>query len=76
MLHMNYLKRLNQTESPIFRDFVCSLFPKAILFDFCFKQTEHTYREDTIYRNNELNYGANIVYFGFAYLTHLWIFLL
>ena len=34
VLHM---KRLNQTKSPIFSDFrdlVCSLFPKAILFYF------------------------------------------
>ena len=30
VLHM---KRLNQIESD-FRDFVCSLFPKAMLFDF------------------------------------------
>ena len=29
------MKRLSQAESPIFRDFVCSLFPKAILSDFC-----------------------------------------
>ena len=32
VLHM---KRLNQTESPIFV-ILCSLFPKAILFDFYF----------------------------------------
>ena len=31
-----HMKRLNQTESPNFRDFVCSLFPKAILFYFYF----------------------------------------
>ena len=26
------MKRLNQTETPIVRNFVCSLFPKAILY--------------------------------------------
>ena len=34
------MKRLNQTESPIFVIFICSLFPKAILFDF-YANKEH-----------------------------------
>ena len=30
---VSHMKRLNQTESTIFVIFMCSLFPKAILFD-------------------------------------------
>ena len=30
---VSHMKRINQAESPIFVIFVCSLFPKAILFD-------------------------------------------
>ena len=33
---LSHIKRLNQTESPIFCDLMCSLFPKAILFGFYF----------------------------------------